>query len=321
MKKILSLVLVIIIGIFALFGCKEEPSNVEVVDVDIKIAALNGYNAMCMAGLIKSEEYGEIALVESAEEIKRLFVNDEADVVAVPLNLAGKLCNELDKNVRMLAVTNLGVLCVVDSTGEIKSLSDLADKTVYASAKGLTSQYIFEYVLGRRDMLSKVTVEYKDSYDELKTAVKDGSAPIALMPYLEAVELIQEAGEGTNIAIDIAQEWMSITNSMQAMGCVIAKAEFVENNEAAIKSFINKLGDSVNFVCDEQEAAAQVLADAGIASSKEAALNSIDACNVICMVESEMREIARNTVEILYGVDAESMGGSLPSSTMYLVYD
>ena len=162
-----------------------------------------------------------------------------------------------------------------------------------------------------------------DSYEELSNAMLNGEITLAMFEQTEAAALKEKAGDGMNInyAVNISDEWLDVTTTMVAQGCLICKADFAEANEAVLKTFINAYGDSVEFVNSEYEAAAQILTEAGITKTKEAALNSIEGSNAVCVVGTQMMEIVRNTVEILYGVNAESMGGSLPDSKMYLTYE
>ena len=324
MKKFIAVALALIIGLFAVAGCKEVKEGMEEVDISfINVGVLNGYNGVGMAGIIDSNKCKEVKVADTADEIKEMFVNGDVDIAAVPLNLAGKLCNELENNIRIFAVTNLGVMHIMDSTGKVKNLSDLNGKTVYATGKGLTSEFILNYIIDRSNMTSKVTVEYMDSYEELSNAMLSGEITLAMFEQTEAEALREKAGDSMNInyAVNVSDEWLNVTTTMVAQGCLICKASFAEENEAALKTFINAYGDSVEFVNAQQETAAEILAESGIVVSKEVALKSIDGCNAVCVVGTQMLEVARNTVEILYGVDAQSMGGSLPSSKMYLTYE
>lgn len=322
MKKFTALVLALIMGILVFGGC--EKTEQEVVDISfINVGVLKGYCGVGMAQIIDLKKCNNVAVAETADEIKEMFMNGEVDIAAVPLNLAGKLCNETEEDIRIFAATNLGVMHIMDSANQVKNFSDLKGKTIYASGKGLTSEFILNYILERNDMLDEVTVEYMDSYEELSNAMLSGEITLAMFEQTEAAALKEKAGDSMNInyALDISSEWTNITSSMAVQGCLICKAGFANENEAALKAFINAYGDSVEFVNAEHDKAAAVLADAGIVAGKEAALKSIDGCNAVCVVGTQMLEMARNTVEILYGVDANSMGGSLPSSKMYLTYE
>ena len=142
MKKFIALVLAVVIAVFAFAGCKKEETGMKEVDISsLNVGVVKGYLGVGMAGIIDSEKCN-VTVTDTADELKELFVKGDVEVAAVPLNLAGKLCNELETNLRIFAVTNLGVMHIMDSTGEVKKLSDLTGKTVYATGKGLTSEFI-----------------------------------------------------------------------------------------------------------------------------------------------------------------------------------
>ncbi|MBQ9832622.1 MAG: ABC transporter substrate-binding protein [Clostridia bacterium] len=327
MKKVISIVLMMVISLFSVTGCNsgaQESVLPTAEPVDLTLGALSGYCAMSMTGIINSGEYGDVEIAETADELKTMFINGEIDIATVPLNMAGKLYNETEGNVRLFAVTNLCALNILDCTGEVKNIADLAGKTVYSYQQGMTEEYILNYILMRNDITDKVTVEYKANYDELLAAVISGEAETIMLPQPQTASLLENTkGHSTdiNVVVDLNNEWLNITSSIIAQGCLIVKADFAEANEQAIKSFISSFGDSVEFINEDTDAAAQIMADTGITENKSIALNSVEAANIVCVVGTPMLEMARNTVEILYGMDAQSMGGEIPGNELYLTYE
>ena len=62
-------------------------------------------------------------------------------------------------------------VAAVDADSSIRTLGDLAGKTVYATGKASTPEYILNYILSKNG-LENVTVEYKTEHSELAALKK-----------------------------------------------------------------------------------------------------------------------------------------------------
>lgn len=59
----------------------------------------------------------------------------DADIAALPTNLAATLYQRSEGGVKLLALNTLGVLYVLEKGDSIQSVADLAGRTVYATAQ------------------------------------------------------------------------------------------------------------------------------------------------------------------------------------------
>ena len=126
-----------------------------------------------IAGLYKDEtaEYANTYVADYVDEPTQMVAklsSGEVDVACVPTNLAAKLYKVTGGNVKVAAVSTLGVLYLIDTTGEVKSVADLAGKTVYApsSTQGSNPEYILNYVIAKNN-LTDTTVSFDFTVDEL----------------------------------------------------------------------------------------------------------------------------------------------------------
>jgi len=110
----------------------------------IRVTAMKGPTAMGMVKMMQDAADGTLAvdatfdILSAVDEISPLLVKGEADMAAVPANLASVLYNKTEGGIEVLAVNTLGVLYICEKGESVSSVADLKGKTIYASGKGAT---------------------------------------------------------------------------------------------------------------------------------------------------------------------------------------
>ena len=138
-KRIFAIVLALACALMLFSGCqKAEPETAP------KIFAISGPTGVGMVHLM--EDY-DITLSSAPEEVVGKVANNEADIAAVPTNVASTLYKKLGGELKVLCVNTLGVLYIMDKDGSIKSFADLEGKTIYTMGEGSNPQYTLEYLL------------------------------------------------------------------------------------------------------------------------------------------------------------------------------
>ena len=96
---------------------EDQAAEEDTEPADVEVMALKGPTAMGMvkfmddvdSGSVTSENYN-FSIAASADEVTPKLVQGEADIAAVPANLASVLYNKTQGQVEVLAVNTLGVL-------------------------------------------------------------------------------------------------------------------------------------------------------------------------------------------------------------------
>ena len=120
MKKVLALLCLISLLVFALGGCIGNETSQDQKET-VRVAALKGPTGMGLAKLIEENESGEsenhyeFTLASSADEILASIIQGEFDIAAVPTNVASILYNKTEGKIQMAAVNTLGVLYVLST--------------------------------------------------------------------------------------------------------------------------------------------------------------------------------------------------------------
>lgn len=309
-------------------GSEEHPQATSQQPVDVRAAALKGPTAMGLVKFMDEAEAGTASdnnysfqIAASPDELTPQIAQGSLDIACVPANLASVLYNNTDGAVRVLAVNTLGVLYICDSNGSIQSVADLAGKTIYASGKGSTPEYALNYILEGNGLTPgrDVTIEWKSEHAECVAAMTQDSQAIALLPQ-PFVTTAQMKDDSIRTALDLTEEWNALQNDADASslitGVVIARADFVDERPEAVEAFMKHYRESVAFVNEDVEAAAE-LVDAYDIVPAAVAQKAIPACNIVCMEGSEMKNALSGYFGVLFEQNSKSVGGTLPGDDFY----
>lgn len=339
MRKSLSILLVIIFCFTVLGGCSgnnantpvelettaditEEPSSSPSADtVAVRVAALKGPTAMGMVKLMGDAEVGMIdnndytfTIAASADEITPKLIQGELDIAAVPANLASILYNNTKGQVRVLAINTLGVLYIVESGDNVRSVEDLRGKTIFASGKGATPEYALNYILSSNgiDPQADVTIEWKAEHTECLSALVSQENAIAMLPQPFATTA-QTTNESIRVALDLTEEWDKIqeteeTPSTLVTGVVVARKEFVEEHPEAVSAFLDAYKSSVEYVNGNVSEAAALIGQYNIVSA-EVAEKALPYCNITFIEGAEMKNKLSGYLAVLMEQNPQSVGG------------
>ena len=238
----------------------------------------------------------------------------------MPCNLAGVLYNKTGGAVEVAAVNTLGVLYVVTTGDDITSVADLAGKTIYTTGKGTTPEYVLNYVLTQNGLTpgEDVTIEYMSEATEVLAAMQASSGyPVAMLPQ-PYVTTAQMQMEGLKVALDMTEEWDKVSpDSALVTGVVVARKEFVEQNEAAFNEFLEDYKASTEFVNANVDEAAALVAGYEIVPKEPIAQKALPECNITFISGADMKAKVSGYLKVLYDQNPEAVGGTLPDDAFY----
>jgi len=311
MKKILSLILVVCL-LFTLFGCTKSETR------KLNILALKGPTGMGMAKMITdNDEKYLFNIIADPTMIASSITSGEADIAACPLNMAAMLYNKTEGNIQILAINTLGTLYILDKSNSINSVEDLKGKTIVTSGQGATPEYALNCLLDIYGIKDSVNIEYKTEHSEVATAILSGSADIVMLPEPN-VSVVTSKNSDIKIAVDVSKEIENKSALQFAMGCIIAKKDFVENNKEDILKFLKDYKKSVETI-NSSETAGQIICDAGILDNSVIAQKSIKTSSICFITDDEMKIIAFDNFNLLLGANPKSIGGKLPDEDICFI--
>lgn len=320
MKKLLGRALgsiaISIMSIGVLIGCSNNGAQ-----EPISIATLNGPTGIGMIKLIEKQEEAsdyQIDIYQSPDEIVGKVVSGELDVACVPSNLAAVLYNKTEGGIRLLGTNTLGVLYIVENGSSIASVEDLKGKTIYASGKGSTPDFILNHVLKSNgiDSEKNVKIEYLANHADIASQVMANEGSVALLPQ-PFVTTVTEKSDAVNVVLDLNELWYESEQMDLPMGVIIASEDFVTNNPKGVKTFLKDYEESVQYVAENLDEAAKLVAEFGLVPSEEIAKLAIPKCNIIFRDAGESKESLDAFYNILFKNDPKAVGGKLPDASFY----
>ncbi|MGF7184309.1 NitT/TauT family transport system substrate-binding protein [Desulfitispora alkaliphila] len=319
---LLFIIFTMAIGIVA---CNSEPETQEQEEISVNVAALMGPTGMGMVELMERSETAEtdldyhFTLMGSPDDLVGKIINGEVDIAAVPTNLALVLHNRTEGAVQLAAVNTLGVLYVLENGNSINSIADLEGQTVNISGKGATPDFAFRYLLQNNGLIpdEDVILDFNLQHSDLAAATAAGDVDIALLPQPHVTTALMR-NDDLRIALDLTQEWNSVTdNSQLAMGAIIVQKNFAENNKEIVDAFLDDYEQSVNFVNNNQEDAAELMAKHEILSNAAVAQNAIPYSNIVFIDAQEAKPFLQDFYQILFDFEPRSIGGKLADESFY----
>ena len=296
----------------------------------IRIATLKGPTGMGMVKLFSDNEAKTTAnryeplIVGTPDEIVGKISSGEIDIAAVPTNLAATLYNKTGGKVQILALNTLGVLNILEKGDTVKSIADLKGKTLYASGKGSTPEFILNYILMQNgiDPAKDLTIIYKTEHSELATLALSGGANLVMLPE-PFVTTVLSKDSGFKSVLDLTKEWSATTkktgvnDSVLAMGCVIVRKDFADANKAAVNAFLTEYEASINYVNESMDDASVLIEKYGIMDSSALAKIAIPNCNIVYIDGVTMKTQIANLYNVFFMADPKSIGGKIPEDDFY----
>ena len=307
----------------------EEPTAVPEAEAPVttfRIAGLKGPTTMGMVKLMSDAEAGEthqdyqVTMYGAADEVVPLLVKGDIDLAAIPANLAANLYNQTEGKVQVAAINTLGVLYVVTPGDNVKSVEDLKGKTIYSTGKGTTPEYVLNYILKKNgiDPEKDLTVEYKSEATEVAAALQaagEGAIAVLPQPYVTAA---QSQIEGLNVVLNLTEEWNKVsTDSDLVTGVLVARTEFIEQNEAAFEEFLKDYQSSIEWVNSNTADAAELVANYGIVAKAPLAQKALPACNITYVDGAEMKAKLSGYLQVLFDQNPKAVGGAMPGDDFY----
>ena len=338
MKKLLALLLLLTLFTASLTSCdlfkKDDDSGTA---AKINVGFMEGPTGMGMAKLIHDSE----ALADDAKYTFTKFkdVKDATaalmagtiDVACLPTNNAATIYNTKDGAVKVLAVNCLNSLFLMTKTGTtVSSFAELEGKTIYTISNG-TPKVILEHALEQMGVNAAIATKAVINGNEkdltqpsdLASALVTGAVDIALGPEPVATAApLQIASQGKDytysVAIDLSSVWSEISDTPVAMGCIVGRSAFVNENKDAVNAFLAEYKSSIEYISNPNnlDDSANLIVEATVLGAVPAAKKSLT--NLINQIAYKDGNEMRSILNAFYtAIDASLIGGKLPDDSFY----
>lgn len=315
------LMLVMVIALSACESKETEPEAEPQVEAELaetlSVAALNGPTGMGMVDLADNEKI-ELSTFQAPDEAVQKFVSGEIKIAAVPSNLAPVLYNKTNGNVVVLTTITSGILYITENGNEVKSLDDLRGKTIFASGKGGTPEYVLELLLTNAGLTpgEDVMIEWLEVHADVAQKLMQTEGGVALLPE-PFVSTVTSKSENISIAVDMNEEWKKVYFNDLPMGVVIADKNTVSERPDDIAAFLTLLNMSVENVNEASDEVVKKIVDAGFLTDPEIAKQAIPRCNITYMQPEDNKNALKPFYESLFEIAPQAIGGTIPADDFY----
>ena len=339
MKKLLALILLLTLFTSALTSCnffnRDDDDNT--ATTKINVGYMEGPTGMGMAKLIHdSKTLGEssnyiFTKFKDVKDATAALMAGTVDVACLPTNNAATIYNTKDGAVKVLAVNCLNSLFLMTKTGTtVSSFAELEGKTIYTISNG-TPKVILEYALAEMGVNATISTKAVINGNEkdltqpsdLASALVTGAVDIALVPEPVAtaapLQIASQSKDYTySVAIDLSSVWSEISDTPVAMGCLVGRTDFVNNNKDVVDKFLTDYKASIEYISnpDNLDDSASLIVDATVLGAVPAAKKSLN--NLINQIAYKDGAEMRSILNAFYNsIDANLIGGKLPDDTFY----
>ena len=325
-KRVLSiialvLILAIILGTVAsaLVGCGAAEKK---DDATIRIGAMKGATTIGLVNLVDKINKGEadgnytFEMYTAGSDVMAAMVAGEVDIALVPANVACVMNTKVEGGVSVIDINTLGVLNCISAGDEIKSVSDLSGKTVYATGQGAVPEYTIRYLL-EANGVTDCNLEFKSEPTEIVSIFAENADAVAILPQPFVTAALAQ-NEALKISFDLNDEWTWVNSDCKIVtGVTVATNSFIKEHKGLVEAFLSAHKESAGKVLSDIDTTAALVVEQGIIAKEPLAKKAIPNCNITCITGKEMKEALEGYLKVLFEQDPKSVGGSLPGDEFY----
>ena len=244
MKKIISLLLVLVVSVFFI-GCKEKEDPYLLTPEGIPLVAIGG----------AVDEFN-VTTTPGPQVLQSELVQDNYDVIIAPVTLGAQLSIKGSINYKMAAVITFDNMYIIARSDKaLSSISDLEGKTLYAYGQNQPSDIMLKYALEKSSV--NCTIEYADSVATVVSSYfMPGNADYALVaePYLSKVKQKLDVK-----VIDVAEVLRNLDEGSVDFVPQAAIYVYKDLSKLEVKKILKKLEANINSLKSDASAYAKVL--------------------------------------------------------------
>lgn len=291
----------------------------------LRVGSLKGPTTMGLVNLMDKSDKGEaegtyeFTMATQPDEIAAGVAQGNFDIALVPANMASILYNKTKGNVEVIDINTLGVLYCVTGDDAVKSVKDLAGKTVYSTGQGATPEYAMNYLLDKNG-ITDCTIEFKSEATEVAAQLASDPAGIAVLPQ-PFVTVAEAKNDKLHTAFSLTDAWNEVTDddSQLLTGVTIVRKDYLESHEDAVRTFMEESKTSVEAAASDVEGTSELIARYGIIEKAPIAAKALPECNVTYIDGEDMKAALSGYLQVLSDANPESVGGKLPADDFYYI--
>lgn len=307
----------------------EETTAAEVLTIGeasddvLRIGSLKGPTTMGLVNLMSEVESGEksgysFEMQSQPDVIMSELVAGKLDIALLPANVAAVAYNKTNHGISAIDINTLGVLYCVTGDESVKSVKDLAGKTVLSTGQGASPEYVLNYLL-EKNGVTDCDVQFKSEATEIAALLKQDPSQIAILPQ-PFVTVATAQNDQLKVAFSLTDEWKSVSpDSKLLTGVTVVRNEVLENRAAEVDQFIADHQASTEKANADIDATAELVAKYGIIAKAPVAKKALPNCNIAAIAGDEMKTDLAGYLQVLFDANPKSVGGTMPEDNFYYI--
>ena len=305
----------------------EETSAAEVLTIGeasdevLRVGSLKGPTTIGLVNLMSEVESGakngySFEMQSQPDVIMSELVSGKLDIALLPANVAAVAYNKTNHGVSVIDINTLGVLYCVTGDESVKSVKDLAGKTVLSTGQGASPEYVLNYLL-EKNGVTDCDVQFKSEATEIAALLKQDPTKIAILPQ-PFVTVATAQNDQLKVAFSLTDEWKSVSpDSKLLTGVTVVRNEVLENRAAEVDQFIADHQASTEKAATDVDATAELVAKYGIIAKAPVAKKALPNCNIVAIAGDEMKTDLAGYLQVLFDANPKSVGGTMPDDDFY----
>ena len=307
----------------------EETSAAEVLTIGeasddvLRVGSLKGPTTMGLVNLMSEVESGaksgySFEMQSQPDVIMSELVSGKLDIALLPANVAAVAYNKTNHGVSAIDINTLGVLYCVSGDESVKSVKDLAGKTVLSTGQGASPEYVLNYLL-EKNGVTDCDVQFKSEATEIAALLKQDPTKIAILPQ-PFVTVATAQNDQLKVAFSLTDEWKGVSpDSKLLTGVTVVRNEVLENRAAEVDQFIADHQASTEKATSDVDATAELVAKYGIIAKAPVAKKALPNCNIVAIAGDEMKTDLAGYLQVLFDANPKSVGGTMPEDDFYYI--
>lgn len=307
----------------------EETTAAEVLTIGeasddvLRVGSLKGPTTMGLVNLMSEVESGaksgySFEMQSQPDVIMSELVSGKLDIALLPANVAAVAYNKTNHGVSAIDINTLGVLYCVSGDENVKSVKDLAGKTVLSTGQGASPEYVLNYLL-EKNGVTDCDVQFKSEATEIAALLKQDPTQIAILPQ-PFVTVATTQNDQLKVAFSLTDEWKSVSpDSKLLTGVTVVRNEVLENRAADVDQFIADHQASTEKANNDVDATAELVAKYGIIAKAPVAKKALPNCNIVAIAGDEMKTDLAGYLQVLFDANPKSVGGTMPDDDFYYI--
>ena len=124
--------------------------------------------------------------------------------------------------------------------------------------------------------------------------------------------------QGLHVALDLTEEWDKVSPvGSLVQGCLVIRREFAEQHPVEVAVFLQEYEASVNYLLNNVEETAEMIAAQGIFAKAPVAKKAIPNCNICYLDGAEMKAAMSEFLNVMIEAAPDSIGGAIPADDFY----